>query len=177
MSTAVQPKLQGSDRGFAYERNEKDHWITPKWLLEALGPFDLDPCAAPSQPWETAATHFALPQQDGLFLPWSGRVWCNPPYGKETPKWVQRMSLHRDGIMLVFARTDTRAFQSLWHHADVMLFMCGRVNFHRQDGSLATGSTAPSVLIAFGQQNVVALSSALAQQKLRGALVTGWKTT
>lgn len=49
-------------------------WLTPKWILEPLGAFDLDPCAAPSpRPWDTAANHIELPT-DGLASGWAGRV-------------------------------------------------------------------------------------------------------
>jgi hypothetical protein len=53
-------------------RGQTDCWLTPPEIIEALGPFDLDPCAAPGQPWATARHHYA-PPQDGLALPWYGR--------------------------------------------------------------------------------------------------------
>jgi hypothetical protein len=31
-----------------------DDWITPPGIIEALGPFDLDPCASVGQPWPCA---------------------------------------------------------------------------------------------------------------------------
>ena len=31
----------------------------------------------------------------------------NPPYGKFTAKWLEKFINHRNGIALVFARTDT----------------------------------------------------------------------
>jgi hypothetical protein len=31
-------------------RGKTDCWLTPPEIIRALGPFDLDPCAAPSQP-------------------------------------------------------------------------------------------------------------------------------
>jgi len=64
-------------------RGQTDCWLTPPEIIEALGPFDLDPCAAPGQPWATAKHQYA-PPQDGLELPWFGRVWVNPPYGQQT---------------------------------------------------------------------------------------------
>jgi hypothetical protein len=57
-------------------------WLTPRFILDAIEPFDLDPCAAPDPGRRTAGTHYVLPQQDGLRLPWFGRVWLNPPYGE-----------------------------------------------------------------------------------------------
>jgi hypothetical protein len=35
-------------------RGETNDWLTPRYILHALGKFDLDPCAAPDQPWATA---------------------------------------------------------------------------------------------------------------------------
>lgn len=53
-------------------------WLTPRVILDKLGEFDLDPCAHSG--WKTAKNHFF---QNGLDNDWKGRVWLNPPYGKE----------------------------------------------------------------------------------------------
>ena len=60
----------------------KDEWLTPPHILSALGKFDLDPCASVARPWGTAAVHYTR-EDNGLTKPWLGRVWCNPPYGRE----------------------------------------------------------------------------------------------
>src|SRR5579859_729831 len=66
-------------------------WLTPPEIIQALGLFDLDPCAAPSpRPWPTASRHIELPE-DGLAAKWHGRVWCNPPFGAHTAAWLARM--------------------------------------------------------------------------------------
>lgn len=42
-------------------------WLTPRNIIEATGPFDLDPCAAPApQPWPTAKVHYTEEEGDGL---------------------------------------------------------------------------------------------------------------
>jgi hypothetical protein len=54
-------------------------WLTPREIVTPLGPFELDPCAAPSpRPWPTAVRHIELPEC-GLTAKWEGRVWLNPP--------------------------------------------------------------------------------------------------
>lgn len=130
-----------------------DDWITPKPLIDRLGPFDLDPCACIPQPWPCAARQYTI-EDNGLLLPWDGLVWCNPPYGKATAAWLDRLAMHGSGIALVFARTETRMFfSSVWPRADMLLFLKGRLTFNRPDGSAPkTGhnSGGPSVLIAFG---------------------------
>jgi hypothetical protein len=131
-------------------------WLTPKYITDDLGPFDLDPCAAPEpRPWPTATEHYALPRDNGLELPWKGRVWCNPPYGRETWGWLDRLATHNNGIALVFARTETKGFhEQVWQRARSILFIYGRLYFCRPDGVRSnTNANAPSCLVAYGRNN------------------------
>lgn len=136
-----------------------DVWLTPPEILAALGAFDLDPCAAPEpRPWATATEHW-IKEQDGLSRPWHGRVWCNPPFGREAALWARRMAEHGKGTLLVPARTETAMFyESVWPCANGVLFLKGRPHFHRQDGSRAPfNSGAPIALIAYGTTDLAAL--------------------
>lgn len=109
-------------------------WLTPPELLQALGSFDMDPCASQFQPWRTASQQFTI-EDDGLARPWTGRVWCNPPYGPHAERFLKRLAEHGNGIALIFARTETRAFQEwCWNRADAMLFMAGRIKFRLPGG-------------------------------------------
>lgn len=131
-----------------------DVWLTPPAIVEALGPFDLDPCSPIDRPWDTAAKHYTK-EDDGLSFEWEGRVWMNPPYGAAAATWLERLAKHGDGIALVFARTETRMFFDwVWPYASAMLFIEGRLHFHRPDGTrAAANSGAPSVLIAYGHES------------------------
>ena len=133
---------------------KKDEWLTPPEILRALGDFDLDPCAPISRPWDTAERHYTV-LDDGLSRDWKGRVWCNPPYGREAEKWLARLAEHGNGIALLFARTETRMFFSQgWPKARGVLFIEGRLHFHHADGSRAAANAgAPSVLVAYGDAN------------------------
>jgi hypothetical protein len=134
-------------------------WLTPPELLQALGPFDMDPCASQYQPWRTAATQFTI-EDDGLARDWVGRVWCNPPYGPHAEKFLRRMAEHGNGVALIFARTETKAFQEwCWKRASAMLFMAGRIKFRLPGGGTAGTAGAPSVLIAYGEANARALEA------------------
>lgn len=136
----------------------KDEWLTPPEVLKALGEFDLDPCSPVYRPWDTAKNHYTI-DDDGLALPWFGRVWCNPPYGLEAASWLERMADHGNGIALIFARTETKMFfDHVWPKANAILFLKGRLHFHHVDGSRAeTNAGAPSVLVAYGEANAVFL--------------------
>jgi DNA N-6-adenine-methyltransferase (Dam) len=163
---------------FAYEtptgENKTDDWLTPPELIEAAGPFDLDPCAYRSQPWRTAKIQYSLPEENGLLLDWQGCVFCNPQYGNAVTQWASRLALHNNGLLLVFARTETQAFRPVWRWSTAILFFYSRLTFHRPDGSLPeTGGGAPSVLAAFGKENIARLERA---KKWRdGAIVTEWQ--
>lgn len=136
-------------------------WLTPPEIIRALGTFDLDPCAAPPpRPWDTASSHIALPE-DGLAADWWGRVWVNPPYGRKTRAWLARLADHGRGTALIFARTETEMFISqVWERADAVMFLYGRLHFHRPDGTRARANAgAPSVLVAYGEEDVEALRS------------------
>lgn len=74
----------------SFERQSgKDEWLTPPSIIKALGEFDLDPCSPINRPWDTAKEHYTI-LDNGLLKPWKGRCFVNPPYGKETKKWLQR---------------------------------------------------------------------------------------
>jgi hypothetical protein len=143
-------------------------------LLDALGAFDLDPCAAPMpRPWATAARHIALPD-DGLKAVWTGRVWLNPPFDRRVVgAWLRRLADHGDGVALLHARTETGWFGEAWRSASAMNFLARRVTFCGPDGAPhAANSGAPVVLLAYGMHNVEALRSA----SLPGQLVTSWES-
>ena len=137
-----------------------DVWLTPPYILEAVGPFDLDPCASIDRPWDTAAKHFTI-EDDGLAQEWTGRIWCNPPYGPPMAKWLQRLAAHPGGGMaLIFARTETKAFfDHVWDKADAILFLKGRIRFYKPDGTLGGTAGSPSVLIAYGDSEVTRLET------------------
>lgn len=145
-------------------------WLTPPHILDALGSFDLDPCAHPD--WPTATRRICLPE-DGLAADWEGRVWLNPPYGAQTWAWLDRLADHGQGTALIFARTETAGFtETVWGRADAILFLSGRLHFHRGDGIRAkANSGAPSALIAYGEEDVKVLQRC----GLSGVLVTDWK--
>lgn len=147
-------------------KDNKDEWLTPPYVFEALGHFDLDPCAPVNPPWLIADTNLNM-MDDGLTSMWLGFVWCNPPYGKETAKWLERMKKHNNGIALIFARTDTRMFHDYVFNADAILFLKGRLSFYTVDGVKGGTAGAPSCLVAYGREAV----NRLKKCELNGKLV------
>jgi hypothetical protein len=160
------PRFAGMGGHQVSRKSRTDEWLTPPAVLKALGPFCLDPCAPINRPWPTAERHYTV-LDNGLLLPWVGRVWLNPPYHTTViGRWLGRMAAHNHGIALIFARTETAAFHRfVWQCASALLFIRGRLDFHtvtgdvgrRPDGT-AANSGAPSVLCAYGAADAEALA-------------------
>ena len=146
-------------------------WLSPLEVIAALGTFDLDPCGFPG--WSTANRLICLPN-DGLAETWEGRIWLNPPYGREkTWLWMEHLADHGRGTALIFARTDVEGFRrTVWARATALLFLDGRLNFYNTAGRRsAKNPGAPSVLVAYGEQDAQQLAAAA----IAGTLVTGWR--
>jgi hypothetical protein len=156
--------------GKFYQINKEkttDVWLTPPSLIQSLGVFDLDPCCPNNLPWKTASKFYSLENGDeGISLEWSGRVWLNPPYSN----WVvfmEKLKKHGNGIALIFARTETKGFfDHVWNDANSILFLKRRVKFVKADLSGGGASTAPSVLIAYGEHNTKSLEVSGIEGKL-----------
>jgi len=140
-------------------KGETDTWFTPDDIFKKLEIcFDLDPCTQTYRPFDTAINVFCEDLgDDGLLLPWSGRVWLNPPYGRGIDAWLKKLQRHGDGIALVFSRTETTWAQQCLGLADAVNFLKGRISFIRADGSKSTNAANGSMLLAFGAENVEAI--------------------
>ena len=153
--------------GGHHGKNAKtQEWFTPPWIMEKLGKFDLDPCSSLERPWDTAAEHYTI-EDDGLMLPWNGRVWVNPPYNN-VDLWMKKLASCGDGIALIYARTETaHFFRNVWGVADGILFIKKRIKFYYPDGTMFNNGGAPSVLIAYGKNN----AECLRKSNIGGAFV------
>jgi DNA N-6-adenine-methyltransferase (Dam) len=154
--------------------------LTPRWIIEALGPFDLDPCAADPRPWDCAKGNLCE-ADDGLRHSWGGRVWLNPPFDRyKVAGWIARLGEHGRGTALLHARTETEWFRICWSKASAFLFMPQRLTFVKPDGTLCTtrsgeraNSGAPPVLVAFGDYDAMRLRQFALERG--GALVEKWQ--
>lgn len=74
--------------------------------------------------------------------------------------WLEKLKTHGNGIALIFARTETRLFfQHIWNDADAVLFVKGRIKFYHVTGIQGGTPGAPSVFIAYGEENARALKN------------------
>lgn len=141
-----------------------DEWLTPLYILDAVGgagSFDLDPATPMVQPYPTARRRYHR-GDNGLLLPWFGRIWLNPPYSYPAiTKFLGRMAAHNRGIALIFARTDTETWRDhVFGAASGFFWLLGRVNFNNLDGTpAANDGGAPSVLCAYGARDLDVLAA------------------
>jgi len=149
-------------KGFTHDsvKNVSVEWYTPSWVFEKLNlKFDLDPCHPKEKiPWIPVDKTFNI-DDDGLSQCWDGLVWLNPPYGKHTSAWLKKMHTHRNGVALVFARTDCKWYHDYITNADAILYLKGRISFVDGFGVTAgSGAGSGSMLVGWGQDAALALS-------------------
>ena len=156
---------------FNTNTTNNDEWLTPPYIIKALGSFALDPCSPVQRPWDTAAAHLNI-HDDGLAQPWNGRVWCNPPYGRDTFKWLEKLAAHASGTALIFARTETKGFHTeVWQKAHAVFFFEGRLKFFYVDGTEGGAANAPSCLVSYSGRDTAALASAQHNRTVKGQLL------
>jgi len=156
---------------FNTNTNNNDEWLTPPYITKELGPFDLDPCSPIVRPWDTAKNHYNI-NQNGLYLPWGGRVWLNPPYGKETFNWISKLADHKMGVALIFARTETIGFhKEIWEKANSVFFFKGRLRFYYVNGERGGTANAPSCLVSYSNYDTMIIEKSIKNNKIVGRLV------
>lgn len=129
--------------------SKTDNWATPKDFFDQLNAefqFTLDPCADAEN---HKCTRYFTREQDGLLQSWAGEtVFCNPPYGRELPKWIKKChdeAHHATVVMLIPARTDTRAFHEYIYNVAEVRFVRGRLKF----GDSKNTAPFPSMVVIY----------------------------
>lgn len=132
--------------------SKTDLWATPQSFFNQLNTefkFNLDPCATPEN---AKCKKFFTKEVDGLRQSWGGyNVFCNPPYGRELPQWVQKAyeeskKPNTTVVMLIPARTDTKYFHEyIYRKAKEIRFLKGRLKF----GDSKNSAPFPSMVVVF----------------------------
>ena len=122
-------------------------WSTPQEVFDKLNEefhFTLDPCCTHEN--AKCEKHYTK-EQDGLTQDWTGEtVFCNPPYGRDMPKWIKKCAEHNGvAVMLIPARTDTAAFHDYIYNKAEIRFIRGRLKF----GGSKNSAPFPSMIVVF----------------------------
>ena len=107
--------------------SKTDLWETPQDLFDKYNDiynFETDVCALPEN---AKCKKYFTPETDGLKQEWKGVCWCNPPYGREIGKWVEKaVNSFATVVMLLPARTDTK-----WFHDFCLPY--GKIEFIKEN--------------------------------------------
>jgi site-specific DNA-methyltransferase (adenine-specific) len=108
----------------------------------------------PEPPKERKCNKFYTPTIDGLSQSWEHeRVFCNPPYGHEIAKWVNKCyeeSKKAEIILaLLPARTDTKWFHDYIYGKSEITFIKGRLKF----GNSKNAAPFPSMIVCWKRNN------------------------
>jgi hypothetical protein len=133
--------------------SEGVEWYTPPHIRDAVvqalgGRVDLDPCADPERTFP-AAEHFTK-DENGLARTWVGRIYMNPPYGREIVSWTTKLrdQLYAGWVTEAVALLPARVDTGWWHdlRPETVCFIRGRLQFSGYDCS----APFPSAAIYFG---------------------------
>jgi site-specific DNA-methyltransferase (adenine-specific) len=131
--------------------SKTDNWTTPQDFFEELNQefdFNLDPCASDEN---HKCERYFTKENNGLSQNWGGcRVFCNPPYGRETGKWIKKCyeEGHKENtivVALIPARTDTKYFHDYILYRSEIRFVKGRLYF----GNGVGRAPFPSMVVIF----------------------------
>ena len=132
---------------FSSKTNE---WATPQDFFDKLDAefgFTLDPCATHAN---AKCVQYFIEAQDGLAQNWSSHtVFVNPPYGRAIRKWIEKAynasRLGATVVMLIPARTDTKAWHDFIFGKAEIRFIRGRLKF----GDSNNSAPFPSAVVIF----------------------------
>ena len=110
-----------------------DDWATPKYIYnQAMEKGMFDPCPLFST-------------VDGLRIEWGEINFVNPPYSN-LKAWIEKSIEQADKgkkvLLLIPARTDTKAFKMLFCYGSIISFITGRLRFNE-----ANSAPFPSMLV------------------------------
>lgn len=146
---------------------QSTHWYTPPHIVDAVkryfgGVIDLDPATTEDNPVGALIirTSESPRDMDGLTTGWCGgydSVYVNPPYGRETRKWIEKISqeAYRDThivALLPTTRWETEYFQEcvLTHPMlSAVCFVRKRLKFIDGSGKPHAGNPHGSALWLF----------------------------
>lgn len=116
-------------------------WFSPAHVVAAGraalgGRIDLDPASCREANRVVKAKRFFTREDNGLSLPWSGRVWMNPPYERALVREFTGKLLLECGVRRVLAAvvlTNNSSDAGWWHDLAAaalgMCFLRGRLRF------------------------------------------------
>lgn len=151
--------------------SNKDYWETPNHLFNQLNKeFDFTLDAAASDHNAKVDKYFTE-TDNSLIQDWEGRVFVNPPYGRDLRHWVEKAQSESEKaynevvVMVIPARPDT----SYWHDyifdkAAEIRFIRGRLKFEIL-GAPKDPAPFPSAIVIYKKNHGGTVVKPLIQDK------------
>jgi hypothetical protein len=147
------------------QNSGNNEWYTPPAFIDAaravMGDIDLDPASSTVANETVKAKDYFTKDDDGLSLPWYGRVWMNPPYAADLiAKFTEKLAGHvaagdvQEAIVLVNNATETGWFQDLIGVASAVAFPQSRVKFYQPDGKLGAPLQGQAIIYMGNQPDL-----------------------
>lgn len=147
--------------------SDSTEWFTPPAIVEAarrvMGGIDLDPASCEEANQTVQATSYYTRECSGLGREWAGRVFLNPPYGRDEQHrsnmavWGAHLLAEvaagrvSQAVLLVGAYTDTELLQGLLRDRPVCL--TGRLAFIAPGAGEQRGNRFGSAIAYLGPAN------------------------
>lgn len=144
--------------------SESNEWYTPAQYVDAardlMGAIDLDPATSEQANATVKAKKIYTIDDDGFAKQWKGRVWLNPPYGREEgegsnqARWTQKLideyaaGRVTEAVLLVNAAPANKWFAPLWEY--LVCFTDHRIRFQSPIGE-ASQPTHSNALVYLGK--------------------------
>lgn len=132
MPEGTQTQLGGELREGSHRANTPLEWVAP--VSDAVGGFDLDPCASPS----SRLAEKSIRETGGLARSWDEyrTVWVNHPFS-EPAEWLRKANETTAETVVTLSKCDP---STAWFHdellgADVLAFPSDRIQFIGYDNS------------------------------------------
>ena len=138
--------------------SNKDDWETPQELFDELHEkydFTIDVAATDEN---AKLSNYYTVEDNALQQKWRGRVFVNPPYGREIKHWVKKayeesLQSHNElVVMLIPSRTDTIYWHDYIFDKAEVEFLKGRLKFE-VDGVAGQPAPFPSAIITYKKEN------------------------
>lgn len=143
--------------------SDSNEWYTPLRYVDAarelMGQIDLDPATSEQANETVGAKKIYTPADDGFAKQWKGRVWLNPPYGREEgegsnqARWTQKLideykaGRVTEAVLLVNAAPANKWFSHLWDY--LICFTDHRIRFESPGGE-ASQPTHSNAIVYLG---------------------------
>ena len=120
----------------------------------------LDVCATEQN---TKCRNFFTEKQDSLMYEWKETFFMNPPYSKVDKfmkkAYYQHLKHGIDGLILVFAKTDTKWWHSFVEDKAEIHFIKGRIKFFKDGYETKNSAPYPSCFLIYRLERTLKLNT------------------